>query len=210
MKTHQIVIIFSLFFLSCQTSEKKIENSLQQSEIQKDTLPKAKKSEESLVLTSGALQLVDQITGASNELPFGTPENQLTEIINNTLKSKAVSIGVNAECSAGPLKMVAWSNGLTVVFQENNTKSADLKIDWLFQGWFIDVTKEGANKLTTMAGLGIGTTLAEIQSDYEIDVKKTSFGQEFSTASGLHGILDGTGKNAKIIHLWSGVSCNFR
>ena len=197
MKTHQIVIIFSC----CQTSEKKIENSLQQSEIQKDTLPKAKKSEESLVLTSGALQLVDQITGASNELPFGTPENQLTEIINNTLKSKAVSIGVNAECSAGPLKMVAWSNGLTVVFQENNTKSADLKIDWLFQGWFIDVTKEGANKLTT---------LAEIQSDYEIDVKKTSFGQEFSTASGLHGILDGTGKNAKIIHLWSGVSCNFR
>lgn len=210
MKSYQILIFFSLIFISCQSSEKKIENSQQKAEIQKDTLQKAKKGEQSLVLTTDALQLVDQITGSSNDLPFGMPENQLTEIINNTFQSKSVSNGVNAECGAGPLKMVAWSNGLTLVFQENNTKSAEPKIDWLFQGWYIDGTKEGANKLTTMAGLGIGSTLAEMQSAYEIEVKKTSLGQEFSTASGLFGILDGTGKDAKIIHLWSGASCNFR
>lgn len=210
MKSYQILLILSTIFFSCQTSEKKIENSTNQSEIKKDTFQKIEKSKQSLVLTSDALQLVDQITGSSNELPFGTSENRLIEIINNTLESKAVNIVVNTECGAGPLKMVAWSNGLTLVFQENNTKSAAPKTDWLFQGWSIDGTKEGAQKLTTMAGIGIGSTLAEMQSAYEIEVKKTSLGREFSTASGLFGILDGAGKDAKIIHLWSGVSCNFR
>ena len=210
MKSYQILIIFSFMLLSCQTDEKKIANSTQQSEIKKGTLTKAEKSKQSLVLTAHALQLVHQITGSSNELPFGTPENQLTDIINNTLESKAVNISVNTECGAGPLKMVAWSNGLTLVFQENNTKNTEPETDWLFEGWYIDGTKEDANKLTTMAGIGIGSTLEELQNAYVIEVKKTSLGEEFSTASGLYGILNDTGTDAKIIHLWSGVSCNFR
>ncbi|MFO7674532.1 MAG: hypothetical protein R6V74_12555 [Lutibacter sp.] len=210
MKSYKILIFFFLIIISCQSSEKKIENSPQQLEIPQDTLPKAEKSKQSLVLTSGALQLVDQITGSSNELPFGTSENQMTEIINNIIQSKAVSNVVNTECGAGPLKMIAWSNGLTLVFQENNTKSDGQKIDWLFQGWSVDGTIEGVQKLTTMAGIGIGSTLEEIQSAYEIEVRKTSLGYEFSTAAGMFGILGGAGKDAQIIHLWSGVSCNFR
>lgn len=210
MKSYQILILLSVIFLSCQSNEEKIANIPLQAKIQQEPLQKVVKNKQSLVLTEHALQLVDQISGSSNELPYGTPENQLTEIIINATQSKVVSNGINTECGAGPLKMVAWSNGLTLVFQENNTKSDDPKIDWLFQGWYIDGTKEGANKLTTMAGIGIGSTLAEMQSAYEIDVKKTSLGQEFSTASGFFGILDGTGKDAKITHLWSGVSCNFR
>lgn len=212
MKFYQIIILFSLTFISCQPFEKTKQstNEIQHAEFQKDMLPKSETNKQSLVLTADALQLVDQITGSINELPFGTPQNQLIEIINNNLQSKAVSIGVNAECGAGPLKMVAWSNGLTLVFQENNTKSAEPKTDWLFEGWYVDGAKEGVNKLTTMAGIGIGSTLEEMESAYEIEVKKTSFGQEFSTASGLFGILDGRGKDAKITHLWSGVSCNFR
>lgn len=207
MKSFQILIISSLIFISCQPLEKKNQNN---NEIHKDTLQKPPENKQALVLSADALQLVDQITGSTNDLPFGTPENQLMEIINNTLQTKPLSNVVNAECGAGPLKMVTWNNGLTLVFQENNTKSADPKTDWLFQGWSVNGTKEGANKLTTMAGVGIGSTLAEMQSAYEIEVKKTSLGQEFSTASGLFGILDGTGKDAKITHLWGGVSCNFR
>lgn len=209
MKSYQILIFFSLIFLSCQSNEEKIANIPQQA-IQQETLQKGVKNKQSLVLTAQALQLVDQITGSSNELPFGTPENQLIEIINNATQSKVVSIGVNAECGAGRLKMVTWSNSLTLIFQENNTKNAEPKTHWLFEGWAIDGMKEGANMLTTMAGIGIGSTLAEMQNAYIIEVKKTSFGQEFSTASGLFGILDGNGKEAKITHLWSGVSCNFR
>lgn len=210
MKYLQILIIFSLFFFSCQTTVKNIEKNPLQSDINKDTLYIIEKNQQSLVLTVNALELVDQITGSSNELPFGTTQNQLTEIINNTLRSKAVSIGVNSECGTGPLKMVTWNNGLTLIFQENNTKGTEPKTDWLFQGWSIDGTKEGANKLTTLAGIGIRSSLADIQSAYEIEVKKTSLGEEFSIDSSLNGILDGSGKDAKITHLWSGVSCNLR
>lgn len=212
MKSYQILISLSLIFISCQQQEKTSQNSntTLPAVVLKDTLNNAEKNKQSLVLTSDALQLVDQITGSTNELPFGTPLDQLIEIINNALQSKAASIGVNTECGAGHLKMMAWSNGLTLVFQENNTKSAGPKIDWLFQGWYVDGPKEGAQKLTTMDGIGIGSTLEEMQNAYEIDVKKTSLGHEFSTAAGMNGFLDGAGKNAKITHLWSGVSCNFR
>ncbi|MDP3359449.1 MAG: hypothetical protein Q8S41_08885 [Lutibacter sp.] len=210
MKSYHVLFILSIILISCHPQEKPIQNTnTQPDEIAKNTMPKAENNKQSLVLTFDALQLVDQISGSSNELPFGTPLDQLTEIINNALQSKAESIAVNKECSAGPLKMMAWSNGLTLVFQENNTKSDDPKIDWLFQGWSVS-PKEGVQKLTTMAGIGIGSTLDEIQSAYEIEVRKTSLGHEFSTAAGMYGILDGAGKDAKITHLWSGVSCNFR
>ncbi|HCE54540.1 MAG TPA: hypothetical protein DER05_05830 [Lutibacter sp.] len=214
MKSFQILIFLSLIFISCQSQEKRNQpqnnNPTQSAVMLKDTLNKAENNKQSLVLTFDALQLVDQISGSSNELPFGTPQNQLIEIINNTFQSDAVSIDVIPDCGAGPLKMVAWNNGLTLVFQENNTKSAGSKIDWLFQGWSVDDAKDGVQKLTTMAGIGIGSTLDEIQSAYEIEVRKTSLGYEFSTAAGMYGILEGTGKDAKITHLWSGVSCNFR
>ncbi len=211
MKSFHVLFFLSLVFISCHPQEKPIQNTeTVPDEIARNTMPKAENNKQSLVLTFDALQLVDQITGSSNELPFGTPLDQLTEIINNSLLSTSVSTGINAECGAGPLKMVAWSNGLTLVFQENNTKSAGSKIDWLFQGWSVDGTKEGAQKLTTMAGIGIGSTLEDIQNAYEIEVRKTSLGHEFSTAAGMYGIIDGAGKNAKITHLWSGVSCNFR
>ncbi|MBK5208185.1 MAG: hypothetical protein JJE44_01610 [Flavobacteriaceae bacterium] len=214
MKSLQILILLSVVLFSCEPKEKSIQlnNTTQPADVQEVTLLKATENKEALVLTTDALQLVDQITGSSNELPFGMPQNQLIEIINNTFQSKAVSFGINTECGAGPLKMVKWNNGLTLVFQENNTKSTEPKTDWLFEGWYVDggIDIEGAQKLTTMAGIGIGSTLAEMHSAYEIEVKETSLGQEFSTASGLYGILDGAGKNAKIIYLWSGVSCNFR
>ncbi|MDO9039706.1 MAG: hypothetical protein Q7U59_15315 [Lutibacter sp.] len=211
MKSYHVLFILSIILISCHPQEKPIQNTnTQPDEIAKNTMPKAENNKQSLVLTFDALQLVDQISGSSNELPFGTPLDQLTEIINNALQSKAESIAVNKECSAGPLKMMAWSNGLTLVFQENNTKSDDPKIDWLFQGWSVAGAKDGVQKLTTMAGIGIGSTLDEIQSAYEIEVRKTSLGYEFSTAAGMYGILDGAGKDAKITHLWSGVSCNFR
>lgn len=212
MKTFRIIIFFSLIFISCQPQEKTIQNNntAQPAEFQKDPLTKVEKNKQALVLTSDALQLVDQITGSTNELPFGTPQNQLIEIINNTLQSKAVNTGVTAECGAGPLKMMTWSNGLTLVFQENNTKSREPKTDWLFEGWYMNGTDESSKKITTMAGIGIGSTRAEMESVYEIEVKKTSLGQEFSTTAGLNGIFNGVGEDAKIIHLWSGVSCNFR
>lgn len=105
----------------------------------------------------------------------------------------------------GPLKMAAWNNGLTVVFEDVKQKGL-----WLFSGWFVTDTSDTAQKMTTMAGIGIGSTREAMEEAYVIKVFESTLGQEFSTSSGLYGLLDGTSKNSKIIHMWSGLSCNFR
>ncbi len=158
-----------------------------------------------LVLTSNALQLVDSATGSSKELSFGMPERQMVELLTGILGKAPNSIQINEECGAGPLKMAAWNNGLTVVFQDVKQKG-----EWLFSGWFVTTTSGTAQKITTMAGIGIGSTREAMEDAYVLKVFESTLGQEFSTSSGLYGIFEGASKNAKIIHMWSGLSCNFR
>jgi hypothetical protein len=85
-------------------------------------------------------------------------------------------------------------------------------LSWVvtFVGWYMGATAGASQELTTMAGVGIGTTRAEMESAYVIEVNKTSLGHEFSTDGGLYGIFDGPGQQAKITNIWSGLICNFR
>ena len=163
-----------------------------------------------LALTSNGLQVVSQPTGATTEIPFGRPLEPLVETVNMLLGIKAPSVGVNGECGAGPLKMAAWRNGLTLVFQEKRTKRAALR-GWQFVGWHAGVAADGtAPRVTTMAGIGVGSTRAELESAYTIKAFASTLGAEFSTSSGLYGLFAGPGKDARITSLWSGTSCNFR
>ncbi|WP_026899254.1 hypothetical protein [Daejeonella oryzae] len=170
-----------------------------------DSILVSSKNRQLLVLTSGALQLVDQQSGSSKELSFGIPSKQMIETISKVLGMKPANLGINQECGAGPLQMASWSNGLTLVSQKKRGSS-----DWEFSGWYMGVSPGSSSKLTTMAGIGIGSSRSETESAYVIDVSKTTLGYEFSTTSGLYGIFDGSGKDAKISSLWSGLSCNFR
>ena len=158
-----------------------------------------------LVLTSNAIQLVDRQTGSSKEINFGIPLTQMVEITGNVLEMEPSSIGINQECGAGPLQMASWSNGLTLVFKQTKNQK-----EWKFAGWYMGKSPGTSKTLTTMAGIGIGSTRAEMESAYVIEVSKTTLGHEFSTSSGLYGIFDGSGKDARISSLWSGLSCNFR
>lgn len=101
--------------------------------------------------------------------------------------------------------MVSWENGLVLVFQEN--KSSE---DWEFEGWLMDAGVLNSEKINTDSGVGIGSTRAELEEVYEIEVRETSLGQEFSTERGLFGILAGSGDSATIQTMWSGLSCNLR
>lgn len=168
------------------------------------------KSTHGLILTSNALQVVNINTGSTSEIPFGKPLDEMIEIITNVLQSKPKTIGINSECGAGPLKMVSWNNGLTVVFQKKESESKSSETNWLFVGWFVGSNSKNSKEISTMAGIGIGSTRAEMESAYVLSVSKTSLGYEFSTSSGLFGIFDGSNTEAKITSLWSGLSCNFR
>jgi hypothetical protein len=167
-------------------------------------------SNQSLALTSNALQLVNKQTGSTREIAFGMPIDELTDIVNNVLQSKYSNIGINTECGAGPLKIVSWTNGLALVFKEKKLKPGEPATDWLFEGWYATAAKGPAAAPATMAGIGVGSTRAAMEDAYTIKVSKTSLGQEFSTNGGLFGLFDGAGKTARITHLWSGTSCNFR
>jgi hypothetical protein len=108
----------------------------------------------------------------------------------------------NDECGAGPIQF-AHLGGLSLLFQEGK-----------FGGWSLDGDEAGG--IGTMNGIAIGSSRAALDKafpDTKIDPEST-LGTEFYTGGeaedGISGLLDGTGPNAKITNLWSGLSCNFR
>ena len=222
MKLLFIIITFSTFLVSCQNSTQKNKTTKNPIVIQKPSNEKSDTTKENIIvkeisvdtitkpsyslsLTSNALQLVNSQTGSSTEINFGKPLDEMVETINKVLQSKVSSIGINSECGAGPLKMAVWKNGLNLIFKEQKSKN-----EWQFVGWYLGKASGNLQTLKTMAGIGIGSTLQQMQSAYVIKLTKTSLGNEFSTSSGLYGIFDGPGKDAKITDMWSGLTCIFR
>lgn len=224
MKHFTLLLLVSIILIGCQNKDKdskqipRTKNTLDTVTIVEKNTEKildssaSVKSESThgLLLTSNALQTINKETGSTSEISFGKPFDQMIEIVNSTLQSKPKSIGINSECGAGPLKMATWNNGLTIVFQNKTSKSKTPETEWCFAGWFMGSNSGNFPKITTMAGISIESTRADMESAYVITVSKTSLGYEFSTTSGLFGIFDGPDKQAKITNLWSGVSCNFR
>lgn len=158
-------------------------------------------------LDGEGLRLVDPKSGATRPLSFGIDEAQLKRVAEK-LKGPAKS-GRNEECGAGPLAYLSWDDGLTLY-----------SLDGLFAGWALDergaapATKAPAMgdapaRLTTISGVGIGSTRAQLLDVYDATIEQTSLGTEFN-AAGLSGILDGKGEKAKVTNLWSGVNCVFR
>ena len=215
MKQLVLVPLLIFLFAGCQHSPDAAQNPLAGVPASAPAQPtpaaappaRVSASPQLLALTSNALQLVSQPAGSTRELPFGMPQEELVGIVSKVLQAKPKSIGINTECGAGPLKMASWSNGLTLVFQEKKAGAAQ---KWQFVGWYAGASSGAAPKVATMAGVGIGSTRAELEGAYAVKVTKSTLGQEFSTTSGLYGLLNGPGQAAVITSLWSGTSCNFR
>ncbi len=208
-KSFFLLALINILVISCensgkkttQTSTKKDRSVVSSNESKGEN--KLKQTDFTLALSAHSLQIINQNTGSTNMVSFETPLDQTIEIVQKVLKSKP-TININSECGAGPLKMATWDNGLTLLFKKNRET-------WLFVGWAANKAKNPQLKITTMAGIGVGSSKKEMENAYVIKVSKTSLGYEFSTKSDdLFGIFNGADKNAKITNLWSGVSCNFR
>lgn len=154
-----------------------------------------KKDSPALAVEAEGLRLFDPESGAATAIAFGIAEAQLIEMMER-LRGPAASRGTNGECGAGPMEIATWKDGLSLLFQEGR-----------FVGWSLD--ERVAGTITTAAGIGPGSTRAELDTAYDATVEQTSLGTEFA-AGDLIGTLDGTGANSRITDMWAGISCVFR
>lgn len=145
-----------------------------------------------LALTGEGLTVVAE-SGSTQLLAFSRDKGQTLITMTRVEPAPGVET-VNSECGAGPLTFVEWPGGLTLLFQEDR-----------FAGWTMD--KAG---LTTMDGIGVGSTRAELLAARPATtVEESTLGTEFAVAD-MGGLFDGKGPDAKVTHLWAGVTCMFR
>ena len=146
-----------------------------------------------MALTGDGLMAVRADTGGTELLPFSRSKGQTLVTMTRAEPARGQE-SVNSECGAGPLTFVAWLDGLTLVFQDDR-----------FAGW--TVNKPG---LTTMDGIGVGSTRADLLAARPTTtVEESTLGTEFAVGE-MGGLFDGKGPTAKITNLWAGVTCMFR
>lgn len=137
-------------------------------------------------------------SGAPRTLRFGEPADAVIAAV-AAIRGVTPELMRNDECGAGPLDMAHWPDSLTLVSQ-----------DARFVGWSVDArgTASTAPPLTG-AGIGIGSTRADLLAAHAATVHESTLGEEFD-AGGVFGVLDGPRADSRIDALWGGTSCNFR
>lgn len=162
-----------------------------------DPAPLAPNAEtESLLSLAGeGLRIVDAQTGSTVALDFGTEMSVVEEAVTR-IAGEPTESGENRECGSGPQMIIQWSNGLSLHAADGD-----------FIGWSTRPSTEAT--LTTMTGVGVGSTRSELETDYTVEVVESTLGTEF-IAGDLSGLLTSTEPDATVEYLWAGVTCNFR
>lgn len=132
-----------------------------------------------------------QPSGSARPIPFGRPREEV--LLSLERVRGPADKGTNQDCGAGPVQYASWADGLSLVFQNER-----------FVGWGLDNRAAGA--LSTAAGIGPGSTRAELEAAYDATISQTSLGTEFSGGE-LQGVLDGPSAKARITDMWAGISC---
>ena len=150
-------------------------------------------SDGGLAIEGEGLRIFDA-QGAARAIPFGTAQAAAITAVAASVGGAAPQVTTNEECGAGPTQFAQFSNGLQLLFQGGT-----------FQGWYVD--KGG---LTTVDGVGVGTTRGDLNSarTVEMDTEST-LGAEF-TAGDVGGILSDATPNGTVESLYAGLTCFFR
>lgn len=152
-----------------------------------------------LALDGEGLRLVNPASGATRPVAFG---GDIAPVIDTLTRIRGVAPTrtTNGECGAGPLDMATWPDGLTLLSQGGT-----------FRGWSLNPRSgtDAPARPTTMAGIGLGSTRADLDAAYNATITPSSLGTEFA-AGGLYGVLASARADAPITALWAGTSCVFR
>ncbi len=150
-------------------------------------------SDGGLAIEAEGLRLFDD-TGAARAIPFGTPRETAVSVVAASVGGPAPEVTTNDDCGAGPTQFAQFSNGLQMLFQGGT-----------FQGWFVDEAG-----LTTVDGMGVGSTRASIESSRTIQMQEDStLGAEFD-AGDIGGFLTAGTAEGTVTSLYAGLTCFFR
>lgn len=149
-----------------------------------------------LALDGEGVRVVNSETRSTRLLPFGTAR-AATETVLAGLLGSPDGNSSNEDCGAGAMDFRNFGD-FTANFQDD-----------LFVGWSLRGGEKSA-ALTTLSGIGIGTTRSEMAKSVAFEIYDDStIGTEFQ-AAGFSGLLDSDAPDAKITDLWAGINCIFR
>ena len=160
-------------------------------------MPKESLTDVVLALSGDGLLVIDEQSGKTQTIPFNTDLETAQVAISSAL-GEPTEVTQNSECPPGVMSFITWSNGLTINAMQER-----------FVGWTVRRDPESAN-LTTVDGVGLGKTLADLKANYSVEVIESTLGTEFYTSNNLFGLLSANEPNGVITNLWSGIACNFR
>jgi len=151
-----------------------------------------------LVLRPDGLDLVSPGGARPTRLDFGTAKAaQVDTAIARVLGGGTPKHDSLPECGQGP-RVGAGRNGFSVLYHGTT-----------FVGW-ADQGAKGRH-LTTPAGLGVGSTLAQVRAvQADVTTMNDSLGPEFFSESGISGLLDGLKASSRVTLVYAGETCFFR
>ncbi|MGB3201863.1 MAG: hypothetical protein WBA99_13240 [Nodosilinea sp.] len=149
-----------------------------------------------VILAGEGIQLVDTVTGSTVPLEFSAEMPMVVDTVSRAI-GESESTVANDECPAGPVASTSWPNGLVLN-----------AMDGTLVGWEVRSSDRGL-PLTTVTGIGLGSTQADLESAYEVEITDSSLGVEFFTGQ-ISGLLTANDPEAEITALWAGTACIFR
>ena len=156
----------------------------------------AKAEHVGLALDSEGLRAVEGESGRTSLLAFGSPVDQAIDGLNRIFGARPTQDGTNRECGAGPTRIVQWANGFSVLAQDGR-----------FAGWETDQPGQ-----TTMNGIGVGSTRAQLDEAFHPRVEQDTIGLGFGIGEGenaMGGYLSGDGPTGRVTSIYAGLTCHF-
>jgi hypothetical protein len=163
------------------------------SDIESDVVSDAR-DQPVVALAADGLTVVT-VAGITKPLDFGTDEPTVKTALESALdKPKSSEIAQPCEDGSGRAFDSVRYDGLAVFF-----------LDGKLSGW-----GSSANAFTTLDGIGVGSTLADLKESFgDVTVMDSSLGVEFSAGT-IGGVLDGKADSAKVTDIFNGQVCIIR